>query len=485
MCKIVMDLHRNRYVLTEVDRQFEIAEDEMDLLIVTLSKINPNNFLMHKYSHPVRVRTKDGTILYQVSEREEEKIEGKFTNEAPSKYLVDRKTEETYNLFGHVIILGTNECENETIRKMFENEIEKKEKNRYTSDAESLRQRMRKYDDKTLSMTTLDYYKAVLKAYMKEKVKTLWPDDTSSDDLSMRQTMQNMVESRDYFVFLNVDNLESGDILRNFQELAHSGEEDDMTGIYMDYTGGTRVTSLVAMMLCRWLEVNDYKLRCAVYCNINNNANRIEEITDIYGLFNAIIAHDKQYEVNLRDSSKVLENESAKYGLQEYRKSPEYGLEEYREKKKPEYIPASDKNGPFIFLSYSHLDHYPAQAVVQKLQSAGYRVWYDEGIEWNTYWEETLEANLKNCRMAIILLSHNYLYESTFCRKELEALENTDKPVIWLENFEITEEDKQRYSFLTDKQGIQYFKYSSEGFYQKLLAEMEKMGSAREAKIDG
>lgn len=446
----------------------------MDFLITTLSKINPYKFRDGSYSHPDRTRTSDGTILYEMNEKHEDKIHGLFTNEAPSKYLVDRKVEETYTLFSHVIILGTNECEKEKIGDMFDKEIDRqKQKNKNSSEAMDLLGRKEQYKE-IMSMTTLDYYKSTLIKYMKTKAEKLWPDASNSDEFALRHQLFAAVESEDYFVFLNVDNLESGDILRKVQELAHSGEEDEMTGIYMDYTGGTRVTSLVAMMLCRWLEVNNYMLRCAVYCNINNNVNRIEEITDVYGLFNTIIAHDKQYEIKLQDSSEANKNESAKYGL-----------EEYRADKKLEYIPASDKGGPFIFLSYSHLDHYPAQAIVQKLQSAGYRVWYDEGIHWNTYWDQTLKENLDKCRMAIILLSHNYLYNSEFCKKELDALKDKDKPVIWLENFEIKDKDKQKYPFLTAKQGILYLKYSSEGFYQKLLDEMNNMESAKETRING
>ena len=51
----------------------------------------------------------------------------------------------------------------------------------------------------------------------------------------------------------------------------------------------------------------------------------------------------------------------------------------------------------YIFVSYAHKDSYRVWPIVARLQLDGYRVWYDEGIDPGTEWDENIASHVKNC----------------------------------------------------------------------------------------
>ncbi len=446
----------------------------MDILITTLSLISPFKFCCTEYNHPVRDREKNGNIRYVIpkkrtdenkkvhyelerkickkngSERTEtveiEPVRGNFTNEAPTKYLLNRKMEESYSFFDKIIILGTRECQEDKIGDLFEKAI--KDAGGRTAGLEKNKENAGKF----LNMTTLEYYEWMIL----DHIRHLEKGDESEEGRKPEEVLKE--DAGDLFIFLNVDDLDSGTILKEIQKLTAS---DPMSFIYMDYTGGTRVTSLIAMMLCRWLEARNYKLDCAVYCDINNKVNTVKDITEEYGMFDAIIAHD------------MLHNPARKNTFAENRDvSAAYGLTDYRKTFTPEYIKPAEPGKPFVFISYSHMDYYPCQAIIERLKSWGYRIWYDEGIGWGDYWEDTLKNHMDQCEMAIVLLSDNYLV-SDYCRKELEALSAKEMFVIRLGNVSPGKDIVEKYPFLEERQGIIRLKNNRKDFYRKLKDGME------------
>ncbi len=366
-----------------------------------------------------------------------------------------RKWEETYTLFDKVIILGTKECRDNTIGEMFEKAIEENK-----NSSGNLIENMKKAEP-FLKMTTLQYYKNVITHYMR-KLET----EEAEAEAEVCTGLETENIDNDMFIFLDVDDLNISQMSEELQKL--SDPEDD-ANIYMDYTGGTRVTSLIAMMICRWLEVKNYTMRCVVYCDINNRANAIRDITDEYRLINGVIAFDKQNDPDLEHVSAENRDLSVAYGLKEYRE------------KRPDYIPADKSDQPFIFLSYAHLDFSPCQAILQKLKYWGYRVWYDEGIGWGDYWEKTLRDHMNQCQMAIVLLSENYL-KRDYCIKELDALAGKKKYIIWLGNVSPGPEFLEKYPFLAETQGLVRLKNNRRYFYKKVSESLQKIEEAAPTK---
>ena len=52
---------------------------------------------------------------------------------------------------------------------------------------------------------------------------------------------------------------------------------------------------------------------------------------------------------------------------------------------------------PFIFISYSHQDIERVVRLIRRLQSEGFRIWYDSGIQAGAEWPEEVATHIKNC----------------------------------------------------------------------------------------
>lgn len=123
---------------------------------------------------------------------------------------------------------------------------------------------------------------------------------------------------------------------------------------------------------------------------------------------------------------------------------------------------------PYIFISYAHTDSKNVFDIINNLQSAEYRVWYDEGIDPGTEWDENIAVHVEKCGYFIALISENYLASSN-CKDELNYARELEKPrlLIYLEDVQLPGGMRMRLSRL---QAIHKNKYVSEtAFMQKLF----------------
>ena len=77
---------------------------------------------------------------------------------------------------------------------------------------------------------------------------------------------------------------------------------------------------------------------------------------------------------------------------------------------------------PYIFISYSHKDMSKVFRIIRRLQDEGYRVWYDEGIDPATEWDENIAQHIADfeatslplgmsMRLRRLQAIHEYKYE--------------------------------------------------------------------------
>lgn len=124
---------------------------------------------------------------------------------------------------------------------------------------------------------------------------------------------------------------------------------------------------------------------------------------------------------------------------------------------------------PHIFLSYAHKNKKAAMDIVMHLQSAGFRVWYDEGIDPGSEWDESIAAQIEQCSYFVAILSSAFL-DSPNCKDELNYARDLNKPrlLIYLENIRLPSGMHMRLSRL---QAIYKHKYDDQAlFYEKLYA---------------
>ena len=59
----------------------------------------------------------------------------------------------------------------------------------------------------------------------------------------------------------------------------------------------------------------------------------------------------------------------------------------------------------YIFISYSHKDIKDVRSLIEQLQDNGFNVWYDEGIDPGTEWDENIASHIKDCSYFIAYMT--------------------------------------------------------------------------------
>lgn len=85
--------------------------------------------------------------------------------------------------------------------------------------------------------------------------------------------------------------------------------------------------------------------------------------------------------------------------------------------------------GDYVFLSYAHADRAFGLSVLQRLQQAGARVWYDEGLQAGTQWDQELERRIRACGALVACLTDGY-QTSRFCTREISFADGIGKPIL-------------------------------------------------------
>lgn len=124
---------------------------------------------------------------------------------------------------------------------------------------------------------------------------------------------------------------------------------------------------------------------------------------------------------------------------------------------------------PYIFVSYAHKNDAAVLEIISTLQSRGFRVWYDEGIEAGSEWPESIASHLERAQLVLAFLSPAYL-RSDNCRKEMHYALTKKKPVInvYLEQTELSPGMEMQIGNLFAL--MKYTYPSEEYFYDKLFS---------------
>lgn len=73
---------------------------------------------------------------------------------------------------------------------------------------------------------------------------------------------------------------------------------------------------------------------------------------------------------------------------------------------------------PYIFVSYSHNDTQNIFPIMEELNKAGFRIWYDKGIEWGSIWTIDLVDHINKCNVVMAFISRNSIC-SPHCQNEI------------------------------------------------------------------
>lgn len=84
----------------------------------------------------------------------------------------------------------------------------------------------------------------------------------------------------------------------------------------------------------------------------------------------------------------------------------------------------------YLFVSYSHQDRDTVFPILRKMQLAGYRIWYDEGINGGENWRKILASKIQdaNCR-EFLLFSSGHAVSSPHVRAEINLALDLNKKI--------------------------------------------------------
>ena len=62
-------------------------------------------------------------------------------------------------------------------------------------------------------------------------------------------------------------------------------------------------------------------------------------------------------------------------------------------------------NEPYIFVSDAHKNGTAVKEIIYHLNQAGYRIWYDAGIDPGTEWAEYIASRVANCTYFVAFIT--------------------------------------------------------------------------------
>lgn len=122
----------------------------------------------------------------------------------------------------------------------------------------------------------------------------------------------------------------------------------------------------------------------------------------------------------------------------------------------------------YIFISYAHKDEVVLK-IIEQMINDGYRVWFDNGIDPGTEWDDSIASHIERCSHFIAFISENYL-ASENCRDELNVAREWKKNrlLIYLQNVVLP---RGMFMRLNRLQSIHKYTYTNENdFFAKLYS---------------
>ena len=129
-----------------------------------------------------------------------------------------------------------------------------------------------------------------------------------------------------------------------------------------------------------------------------------------------------------------------------------------------------NENMPYIFISYSHRDNDLVLPIIKRLRAEGYNLWYDDGVEAGSEWDENIARHIGMCSYFIAFVSKNYI-DSKNCKDELNYSRDLNKEqfLIYLEDVELPCGMAMRMNRIQAIYWNRYMPNNMERAYQKIF----------------
>ena len=135
---------------------------------------------------------------------------------------------------------------------------------------------------------------------------------------------------------------------------------------------------------------------------------------------------------------------------------------------------------PYIFMSYARKDWERVKPFLDALVGAGYRIWYDAGIQAGEHWTETLVEKVEGCAAFCPLFSVAF-NASRFCFEETEYAYRKDKTIVPVYLKEPGQmELRPLYRLLQSRQDLRPYQYADAAEFAERLAREQAFAPCKE-----
>ena len=83
----------------------------------------------------------------------------------------------------------------------------------------------------------------------------------------------------------------------------------------------------------------------------------------------------------------------------------------------------------YLFVSYAHADADRVMPIIKRLSDDGVRIWYDDGIEIGSSWDDNIAHHIRHAKGVILFFSNNF-FNSSNCKDEANYARDLGKDQI-------------------------------------------------------
>lgn len=134
---------------------------------------------------------------------------------------------------------------------------------------------------------------------------------------------------------------------------------------------------------------------------------------------------------------------------------------------------AYEGKNPFLFVSYAHVDKLHVYPIIDYLNKAGIKIWYDEGIPVSENWKKIIVENIEKCKAFLVFITPHIL-NSDYVQKEIAFALKREKPFfpVYLKETKLTSELEFE---ISDLQHLNKYLMPEAEFYNKLQKELSSL----------
>jgi|TARA_B100000315_G_scaffold260853_1_gene326368 tetratricopeptide (TPR) repeat protein len=92
-------------------------------------------------------------------------------------------------------------------------------------------------------------------------------------------------------------------------------------------------------------------------------------------------------------------------------------------------FPAYHGSDPYVFVSYAHKDAHHIYPEITRLRQQGFNIWYDEGIDPGTTWNDEVALAITQCHLFLYYLTPKSV-TSEHCQQELNFAQTQERKVL-------------------------------------------------------